>query len=97
MYTLSWEVALCSVVLFHFFLWCTELESDGSSTFTPVHVLNIDIKDNHEEATLGAFLFLELCEMVREASSPIHHLIPGPQNVKTLRIISSLIFPNHTP
>ena len=43
---------------------CVGLESRGSTTFTPVHVLNIDIKDNHEEATLGAFLVLELCEMV---------------------------------
>ena len=41
-----------------------DLEDRGSSNFTPVHVLNIDIKDNHEEATLGAFLVLELCEMV---------------------------------
>ena len=25
-----------------------------------VHVVNIDIQDNHEEATIGAFLFNEL-------------------------------------
>ena len=40
-------------------------EAQGSSTYSPVHVINLDIKDNHEEATLGSFLILELCEMVR--------------------------------
>lgn len=29
----------------------------------PVHVVNMDIQDNHEEATLGAFL---ICDMVSE-------------------------------
>lgn len=29
----------------------------------PVHVVNMDIQDNHEEATLGAFL---ICDMVAE-------------------------------
>ena len=42
----------------------TGLEAQGSSVFTPVHVINIDIKDNHEEATLGAFLILKLCNTV---------------------------------
>lgn len=40
------------------------LENLGSTSFRPVHVLNIEIKDNHEDATLGAFLILKLCEMV---------------------------------
>jgi len=31
----------------------------------PVHVINIDIQDNHEEATLGAFLICELVTLVR--------------------------------
>lgn len=29
-----------------------------------VHVINIDIQDNHEEATIGAFLFCELAALV---------------------------------
>ena len=40
------------------------LEEQGSTTYTPVQVINLEIKDNHEEATLGAFLILQLCEMV---------------------------------
>ncbi len=46
-------------------LCCAGVESQGSSSFRPVHILNLDVKDNHEDATLGAFLILELCEMVR--------------------------------
>ena len=40
------------------------LEEQGSTTYTPVQVINLEVKDNHEEATLGAFLILQLCEMV---------------------------------
>lgn len=31
----------------------------------PVHIINIDIQDNHEEATMGAFLICDLVAMVR--------------------------------
>lgn len=34
-----------------------------------VHVINIDIQDNLEEATIGAFLISDMCTMV-----PIFHL-----------------------
>ena len=47
----------------------TGFEAQGSSTYTPVHVINLEVKDNHEEATLGAFLILELCEMVSDVLS----------------------------
>jgi len=30
----------------------------------PSHVINIDIQDNHEEATIGAFMICDLCAMV---------------------------------
>jgi len=33
---------------------------------SPVHVINIDIQDNHEEATVGAFKFLELANMLSQ-------------------------------
>ncbi|CAG0888991.1 unnamed protein product [Darwinula stevensoni] len=36
-------------------------EKEGSS---PVHVINIEIQDNHEEATLGAFLICELVTLM---------------------------------
>nr|CAG4650506.1 EOG090X0E4R [Sida crystallina] len=39
------------------------LEGRDSQT-TPVHVINIDIQDNHEEATIGAFLICELVALL---------------------------------
>ena len=45
------------------FVYYIGLESRDSQT-TPVHVINIEIQDNHEEATIGAFLICELVSMV---------------------------------
>ncbi|XP_031550377.1 RNA polymerase II subunit A C-terminal domain phosphatase SSU72-like [Actinia tenebrosa] len=42
------------------------LESIGQQSYTPVHVINIDIQDNHEEATIGAFLICEICKDIQE-------------------------------
>lgn len=43
------------------------LDFDSIQNFgnKPVHVINIDIQDNHEEATIGAFLICELVTLVR--------------------------------
>lgn len=42
----------------------SDLNSREQETCQPVHVINVDIQDNHEEATLGAFLICELCQCV---------------------------------
>lgn len=42
----------------------TAIEAKGNVTCTPVQIINLEIKDNHEDATLGAFLILQLCELV---------------------------------
>ncbi|XP_023686367.1 RNA polymerase II subunit A C-terminal domain phosphatase SSU72 isoform X1 [Paramormyrops kingsleyae] len=42
-----------------------DLNSREQETFQPVHVINVDIQDNHEEATLGAFLICELCQCIQ--------------------------------
>jgi RNA polymerase II subunit A C-terminal domain phosphatase SSU72 len=44
-----------------------DIESRGPSTYTPVHLVNINIQDNLDEATFGSFLFCELCEMLSQA------------------------------
>ncbi len=31
---------------------------------TTVHIINIDVQDNHEEATIGAFLICEMAQMM---------------------------------
>lgn len=50
------------------FITCSFAYADFNSkeeeTSQPVHVINVDIQDNHEEATLGAFLICELCQCV---------------------------------
>uniref|UniRef100_A0A4X2KU44 RNA polymerase II subunit A C-terminal domain phosphatase SSU72 n=1 Tax=Vombatus ursinus TaxID=29139 RepID=A0A4X2KU44_VOMUR len=43
-----------------------DLNSREQETFQPVHVINVDILDNEEEATLGAFLICELCECIQQ-------------------------------
>lgn len=37
-----------------------DLENREKSVNRPVHVINIDVADNHEDATLGAFILYEL-------------------------------------
>ncbi|XP_036604049.1 RNA polymerase II subunit A C-terminal domain phosphatase SSU72-like [Trichosurus vulpecula] len=43
-----------------------ELNSRDQVTFQPVHVINVDILDNAEEATLGAFLICDICLCIRQ-------------------------------
>ena len=38
----------------------------GNVLNQPAHVINMDIQDNHEEATIGAFLFCELVQRLAE-------------------------------
>uniref|UniRef100_F7G576 RNA polymerase II subunit A C-terminal domain phosphatase SSU72 n=1 Tax=Macaca mulatta TaxID=9544 RepID=F7G576_MACMU len=47
-----------------------DLNSREQETCQPVHVVNVDIQDNHEEATLGAFLICELCQCVSTRWAP---------------------------
>lgn len=44
--------------------YITGLEARIPEENTPVHVINIDIQDNHEEATIGAFMICELAALV---------------------------------
>ena len=39
-------------------------EQRGSLLHQPAHLINMDIQDNHEEATIGAFLLCELVQML---------------------------------
>jgi RNA polymerase II subunit A C-terminal domain phosphatase SSU72 len=44
-----------------------ELNSRPATDNSPVHVINIDIQDNHEEATIGSFKILELAEILSQS------------------------------
>lgn len=44
-----------------------ELNNRTPTDNTPVHVINVDIQDNHEEATIGAFKLLELANMLSDS------------------------------
>lgn len=48
----------------HLFKVVEYMESKGGADNRPVHIINIDIQDNHEEATMGAFLICDLVSMV---------------------------------
>jgi len=41
-----------------------DLESREKKTNDLAHIINIDIEDNHDEATLGAFFICDLCTML---------------------------------
>jgi RNA polymerase II subunit A C-terminal domain phosphatase SSU72 len=44
------------------------LENRESVSNVPVHVINVDIQDNHEEAVAGAFLISDLCSLLAKTS-----------------------------
>eukprot|EP00038_Savillea_parva_P028136 m.63381 g.63381 ORF g.63381 m.63381 type:complete len:233 (-) comp8151_c0_seq1:66-764(-) len=43
------------------------LEDREQDSFEPVHVCNLEIKDNHESATVGALHIVSLCEMLEDS------------------------------
>ncbi|XP_045151812.1 RNA polymerase II subunit A C-terminal domain phosphatase SSU72-like [Echinops telfairi] len=43
-----------------------DLNSREQETYQPVHVVNVNIQDTLDDATLGAFLICELCESLQQ-------------------------------
>ncbi|CAK8687147.1 RNA polymerase II subunit A C-terminal domain phosphatase SSU72-like [Clavelina lepadiformis] len=61
----------------------------------PVHVINFDIPDNHEEATIGAFVICELAKLVEESDdldNEIDELLQEFEDKTKRRIIHSVQF-----
>ena len=46
-----------------------DLMNKGSSLNRPVHVFNVDVKDNHEEALIGGKAILELANSLNDAAN----------------------------
>jgi len=44
------------------------LENRENTSNVPVHVINVDVQDNHEEAVAGAFLISDLVSMLAQTS-----------------------------
>lgn len=57
------------------------MESNAPTHNQPVHIINIDIQDNHEEATMGAFLICDLASMVSQILATTN---PNPKSIKTI-------------
>lgn len=47
---------------------CEDLFSRGAELNRPVHVINVEIKDNHEEAVAAGKAILDLAEAIRAAN-----------------------------
>ena len=52
-----------------------ELLVREQETFQPVHVINVDMADNAEDATLGSFIICELCERLQQADNLEDYLV----------------------
>ena len=50
------------------------LEEQSSASLKPVHVVNFEIKDTPENATIGAFQIVDFCQQARRerAGAPPH-------------------------
>jgi len=70
-------------------------ENRGSKDEQLVHVINMDIQDNQEEATIGAFLFHELVQLFtesRDLDNEIEDLLQDFENKCNRSILHSVLF-----
>lgn len=58
-------VCLYFIPSYSYFIYISELANRPQKEIAVVHIINIDVQDNHEEATIGAFLICEMATMVR--------------------------------
>ncbi|CAB3376342.1 RNA polymerase II subunit A C-terminal domain phosphatase SSU72 [Cloeon dipterum] len=71
------------------------LEGKDNETNAPVHVINIDIQDNHEEATIGAFLICELIDLMshsEDLDNDIDELLQDFESKNERSILHSVYF-----
>lgn len=44
-----------------------EMNSRSPLDYSTVHIINIDVQDNHEEATIGALLMLKMVQSLAQS------------------------------
>lgn len=72
-----------------------DLANRGSSDFYPGHVINMDIQDNHEEATVGAFKLRELAQrlsMSEDLDNEIDEILTNFEAETNKRLLHSVFF-----
>ncbi|KRZ96474.1 RNA polymerase II subunit A C-terminal domain phosphatase SSU72 [Trichinella sp. T8] len=60
-----------------------------------VHIINIDIRDNHEEATCGALLFCHLCTLLEKSAdldNEIEEILSNFENICKRTILHTVCF-----
>jgi RNA polymerase II subunit A C-terminal domain phosphatase SSU72 len=62
-------VAVVAYVDGHFSVLIADLENRETKLLKLALIINLDVKDNHEEAAIGGKLALDLCQRVRACSS----------------------------
>ena len=77
------------------FFYFTELANRTPTDNTPVHVINFDIQDNHEEATIGAFPMLDLTNMMvqsEDLDNDIDELLQEFETKTNKRLLHTIAF-----
>lgn len=72
-----------------------ELESRERTESQPVHIINIDIQDNHEEATIGAFIIRDLVTTLSECEdidNEIDEIIQEFESTSNRTILHTVMF-----
>ncbi len=78
-----------------------DLEARDKQGDTPVHVINIDIQDNHEEATIGAFMICDMCTLVSTSHSQtdlhlhIFIVVISVGQISSLATVPAPVVPRH--
>lgn len=72
-----------------------ELESRETKENHPVHIINIDIQDNHEEATIGAFIIRDLVATLSECEdidNEIDEIVQEFEHTSNRTILHTVMF-----
>ena len=67
-------IIIVNYIIIIYFVLSTDLENREKLYVEPVHIINIDVQDNHEEATIGAIMICDLCTLVNVIESIVYFI-----------------------